>query len=274
MNTKSDFIERYSLPTFLILTPLLSLAIPLFLNLPTELVPLMMILVPALMAVLLTSFSEGRKGVVALLKKPLQWRIGFKWYAITLGLALGLRLTMSMLAVLLGWIPTIQLNSWSIPEFIIIGVIILIGAFMEELGWRGYVLPKLLTNHLASYSALFIGVIWGVIHLGLVLPGQMNAGAQWLPSILCIIGLSGILTWLYIQTRGNLVIPILFHAGQNYFVFLNGGMTLNQGLWLLTIVTFVIVLILIVIFGPNLQRGHVTRLATMDAGQVAEQTHR
>jgi len=266
MNTKPTFIERYSLLLFFILTPLLSLAIPLSLSLPTELVPLMLVFVPALIAVLLTSLSEGRKGVVALLNKPFQWRIGFKWYAITIGLALGLRLTMSVLAVLLGWIPTIQLNSWSLPEFIIIGVIILIGAVMEELGWRGYVLPKLLTNHSASYSALFIGVIWGVIHLGLILPGQMNAGAHWLPSILCIIGLSGILTWLYIQTRGNLVIPILFHAGQNYFVFLNGGIALNQGLWLLTILTFVIVLILIFLYGVNMQRSPVMKPAMVDAG--------
>jgi len=261
MNTRPTFIERYSLLIFLILTPLFSLAIPLFQSLPTELVPLILVFVPALMAILLTSLSEGRKGVAALLKKPFQWQIGFKWYAITIGLALGLRLTMGALAVLLGWIPTIQLNSWSFPEFIIIGVIILIGAVMEELGWRGYVLPKLLINRSASYSALFIGVIWGVIHLGLILPGQMSASAHWLPSILCIIGLSGILTWLYIQTQGNLVIPILFHAGQNYFVFLNGGMTLNQGLWLLTIVTFAIVLILIFLSGVNMQRATVKERA-------------
>jgi len=257
MNTNPTFIQRYALPLYLILTPLLSLALPLFLPLPTELVPLMMVFVPAIMAVLLTSLGEGRKGVVALLKKPFQWRIGFKWYAITLGLALVLRLTMSALAVLLGWISTIQLNSWSLPEFIIVGIFAVIGAVMEELGWRGYVLPKLLVNRSASYSALFIGVIWGVIHLGVILPGQMNAGAHWLPTILCIIGLSGILTWLYIQTRGNLVIPILFHAGQNYIVFLNGGITLDQGLWLLTIVTFVIVLILIFLYGVNMQRSSI-----------------
>jgi len=113
MNTNPTFIERYALPIFLILTPLISLAIPFYLSLPTELVPLLMIFVPAFMAVLLTSLGEGRKGLAALLKKPFQWQIGFKWYAITLGLALGLRLTMSALAVLLGWIPTIQLNSWS-----------------------------------------------------------------------------------------------------------------------------------------------------------------
>jgi len=152
------------------------------------------------------------------------------------------------------------------PEFIILAVITLIGAIMEELGWRGYVLPKLLANRSASYSALIIGVIWGIVHLGVILPGRMNAGAHWLPSILCIIGLSGILTWLYIQARGSLVIPILFHAGQNYFVFLNGGIPLNQGLWLLTIVTFVIVLILILVYGPSLQQNLLKETALLETG--------
>ena len=38
MDTGSNFVERYSLPAFLILTPLLSLALPLFLALPQEIV--------------------------------------------------------------------------------------------------------------------------------------------------------------------------------------------------------------------------------------------
>jgi membrane protease YdiL (CAAX protease family) len=176
-----------------------------------------------------------------------------------------LRLTISVLALLLGWISTFQLSPWSLSEFIILGTFIVIGAVTEELGWRGYVLPKLLNQRSAIYSALFIGVIWGVIHLGLILPGQMNAGAHWLPSILYIMGLSVILTWLYVQTRGNLVIPILFHAGQSYFVFLNGGLSLTQQLILLTVMTGMISFVLILIYGPNLQRSLVKKPALADA---------
>jgi len=42
-------------------------------------------------------------------------------------------------------------------------------------------------------------VIWGVLHLSLTFPRQMNAGAHWLPTILQIIGLSVVLTWLYVR---------------------------------------------------------------------------
>ena len=265
MNINSTFIERYSLPLFLTLTPLISLAIPFLLPLPPEIVPLMMVFVPALIAILLTALTDGRKGVSARLKRLFQWRIGFKWYAIVFGLAFGLRLTMSVLALLLGWIPAIQISPWSPAEFIILGVFIMIGAITEELGWRGYVLPRFLTHRSAFYSALFIGVSWGIIHLGLTLPGQMNAGSHWLPTILYIVGLSMILTWLYTQTQGNLAIPVLFHFGQSYFVFLNGGISLTQQLWLMTAITASISLVLVLVYGPNFQRSPVKETVVVDA---------
>lgn len=48
-------------------------------------------------------------------------------------------------------------------------------AFGEELGWRGYLLPKLLP--LGKFRAyLLIGIIWGFWHLPLVLAGFMYPG--------------------------------------------------------------------------------------------------
>jgi hypothetical protein len=78
MNTKSTIVERYSLPAYLILTPLLSLAIALFLPLPTVAIALLLILIPATLAILLAALAEGRKGAAELLKKLFQWRAGLK----------------------------------------------------------------------------------------------------------------------------------------------------------------------------------------------------
>jgi membrane protease YdiL (CAAX protease family) len=266
METKSTFIERYSMAIFLILTPLLSLAIPILLALPAEVVPLLIAIIPAFMAITLTAMTSGRKGVGALLKKRFQWRVGSKWYFIAIGLAFVLRFTMSLLALLFGWIPAIQVRLWSPAEFVIIGSFILIGGAMEELGWRGYLLPKLLDNRSVLFSALFSGVIWGVLHLALNLPGQMNAGAHWLPTILQLIGLSVVLTWLFVRAGGSIVIPILFHAGQNLLVIVNGGITLTQQLWLMTIVTLPLAAILMVFFGSNLQPVPTEQQTVVEAG--------
>jgi membrane protease YdiL (CAAX protease family) len=48
------------------------------------------------------------------------------------------------------------------------GVLILILSAGEELGWRGYVLPRLLAGRPALFSALLIEIPWGILHLGLI----------------------------------------------------------------------------------------------------------
>ena len=112
MKTHLTFIERYSLPIFLILTLLISLSLPLLVPLPPETLPLLIALIPALMGTILAALTGGGKGASALLKKLFQWRVGLKWYLIALSMALVLRLTMSLLALLLGWIPAIQFATW------------------------------------------------------------------------------------------------------------------------------------------------------------------
>jgi membrane protease YdiL (CAAX protease family) len=263
---KSATIERFSVPVFIGLTLLISFAVPLFLSIPPEFVALLLTLVPAVIALLLSALSGGMEAVISLLKKLLQWRVGWRWYVIALGLALALRLVMSLLALFFGWIPSIQINPWSLPQFILIGIFASIGAALEELGWRGYALPRMLEKRLALISALFLGIPWGVVHLSLTLPGMMNANTPWLPTILYLAGLSIVLAWFFIQTRGSLVIPILYHAAQNFFVFINGGMTQSQQLWLLTFVNLLQVIILILLFGVNLQRSPGKEPAVADAG--------
>ncbi len=262
MNTKSTFLERYSLPLFLMLTPLISLAIPLVLTLPAEVTPLLLVIVPALLAIILTSLADGGKGVGALLKK-LFLRVSIKWIFIALGLALALRLSVSLLAVFFGWIPTIQLYPWSPQQFLMVGVFTLFGAIMEELGWRGYALPRLLIHRSPLVSALIIGIPWGILHLGLTLPGQMNAGMPWMATLLFIVALSVVLTWLFINTRGSLFIVILHHAVQNFLVFLNGGVPPAQSSWLLAAVTVVLALVIILLYGSSLQGDPVKKTATV-----------
>lgn len=264
MNTGRTAIERISTSLFLILTPLISLAI-LFTPLPVEATPLVMVLIPALLAILLTAMTGGRESLRALLRRPFQWRVGFKWYAIALGLALGTRVAMILLALGMGWISAIRVRPWPPQLFILFGVMTIFGAVMEEMGWRGYLLQRLLAHRPALISALIIGVPWGGIHLGLLLPGQMNAGAPWLPTILQLIGLSVTITWLFVQTRGNLITPILYHAGQSYFAFFDEGLTITQSAWLFTFVTLGLAFILTLVYGVELQRSPAEQTAVLDA---------
>jgi hypothetical protein len=51
MNTNPTFIQRYSLPTYLILAPLMGLAIAIFLPAPVIVIALVLLLVPSILAI-------------------------------------------------------------------------------------------------------------------------------------------------------------------------------------------------------------------------------
>lgn len=102
MNVKSNSTERYALIVYLILTPLISLVVALFLPIPPVAIALILILVAAAMGILMAAITEGGRGVADLLKMLLRWRVNFKWYAVALGLPVGIMLAAGGLAYLLG----------------------------------------------------------------------------------------------------------------------------------------------------------------------------
>ena len=262
MNALSAFFERYSLILFFVLTILLSYAITPLLSyairlqiLPPDVESSLVVLVPSIIAIFLAGMTGGRKGVAGLLKKLVQGRVRFKWYAITLIVALAVRLSVSLLALVLGWIPRIQIRSWTPAQFIAFFVLLYIAAALEEVGWRGFALPKLLAQRSALFSSLLIGVLWGTVHLALHLPGLMLSAFPWPATLIELIGLSVIITWLFVNTGGSLVIASLYHAAQSFFVIVNEGISGPQLSWLLAISNLALVLILVLVSGPALRRG-------------------
>jgi membrane protease YdiL (CAAX protease family) len=261
MNSIAAFVKSQALAIFCALTIALSFAAT-QLPLPGEVVPVVMVFVPALIALSLTAMTEGWAGVWALESKLGQWRVRRKWIIIALALGLVMRLTMSVVALLLGLIPAMGLRPWTPVQMAMFALILFIFALPEELGWRGYVLPKLLTAHSPLVTGLIIGVVWGSLHLALTLPGMINAGAPPLPTLLGLIGLSVLATWLYIGSGGNLLLTSLFHAAQSFFVLVNEGIPLEQQAWLMASVYMVTALIIAIVAGPRFARKPTAPVAT------------
>jgi len=171
-----------------------------------------------------------------LLSKLTQWRISLKWLVIALAVAFAMRLTISVVALLLGLIPSIQLRPLTPGEVALLAVIFIVAAIPEELGWRGYALSRLLKNRSALFASLVIGVLWGLVHLALHLPGMPNDGLPGVPTVFQLIGLSVLITWFFIQGGNSVVLTSLFHAAQSFFVIVNDGITLSQQVWLMAAV--------------------------------------
>ena len=253
MNMLISRIKQRALAIFCILTIALSFAATL-LPLPTEVIPVGMVFIPALMAICLTALSEGKTGVRLLLSKLVQWRISIKWVIIALALAFAVRLTMSLIALGLGIISTIQLRPGGPASYILLAVIFFIFAIPEELGWRGYALPKLLEQRSPLAAGLIVGVLWGSLHLALLLPGMMNEGAPLLATLLALVGGSVLFTWLYVNSGGSIVLTTLFHAAQSFFVIVNDGIALEQQAWLMAAVYLGLAFIVIIVAGSSFRR--------------------
>lgn len=90
----------------------------------------------------------------------------------------------------------------------------------EEYGWRGYMLPRLL--QLGEVKAtLVLGVVWGLWHLpmmvlGLNYPGQDPLLAS-LIFMAFVVLMSFPFTWLFLWSRGSVLVVALFHIALDVF---------------------------------------------------------
>jgi membrane protease YdiL (CAAX protease family) len=91
-------------------------------------------------------------------------------------------------------------------------------ALGEELGWRGYLLPKLMPMG-QGRAILLSGVVWGIWHWPAILQGQ-NYPNQPILGMFLMIGFcvlfGAILSWLYLRT-GSPWAPALGHGALNAF---------------------------------------------------------
>ena len=203
--------------------------------------------VPATSALLVTAAVEGRPGVGALLGKMAIWRVGARWYLAALGLPALVGLGAIAVANVLG-----DENAREIGAFSVLSVLYFVFAFGEELGWRGYALPRLLERSSPIVASIGLGSIWFAWHLPLFLPGMLFAGVPVVATGAVFLGLSVVYTWIYLHTRGSVLTASLLHGATNAFGVLYAGIELTQGRWLQAAGYALVVLVVLVIGGPEL----------------------
>jgi CAAX protease family protein len=215
------FLMAYAFSWITLIPYILSVwgILPKFFNFAFDLNPF---LGPTLAAFIMTSITEGKAGVLRLLRRYIQWRAGWQWYLfILLGipalLVLGIMVLPGALASFHG-LPPLFLVKYAV-SFVLI--LILGGALGEEPGWRGFALPRMQPRYGPLWGTLLLGVLWTCWHLPHFLTPAQGGGpgtsfATFLtnfPIFLCsVILIAIIFTWVFNHTRGSLFIAILLHA--------------------------------------------------------------
>jgi uncharacterized protein len=106
--------------------------------------------------------------------------------------------------------------------FITLGLAMSIASALgEELGWRGFLVPKLAERLSFTGTAVVSGVIWASWHMPLIIFADYNGGTPTLYSIACfavmVIGIRFPMAWLRLRS-GSLWPAALLHASHNLFI--------------------------------------------------------
>jgi uncharacterized protein len=184
---------------------------------------------PAIMALGVTARDEGRRGVRVLLRRMIQWQVGWRWYVFAVAYMPAVKLSVALVYRLMtGVWPRFGADPWYIIVLaIIISTPVQAG---EEIGWRGYALPRLAGRFGFARASLLLGLIWACWHLPVFfLPGADKYGQSFPVWTLQVVALSVAVTWLYAGSHGSLLLTMLMHSAVNQTVGIVPSANLNPG---------------------------------------------
>ena len=162
-----------------------------------------MLIGPSLAGVMLTRMVDGKTGLKELFARMRAWRVGR--YALAL-----LIFPLVLLAVL--FVLSATVSEVFAPNVFVYGIGFgVVAGYLEEIGWTGYAIRKLMVRYSALGSALLLGALWGLWHAPVVdfLGATYPHGAYWLPFYLSFIalvmGARVLIVWLYANTKSVLL---------------------------------------------------------------------
>jgi len=136
---------------------------------------------PTLAAFLITAVTQGRAGILQLLRRYVFWRVGITWYLLVLLGVPALLLLPSLIqpgAFSAFRLP--DLSFWLTYLVVYLSTLVFGGPLGEEGGWRGFALPHLEQRSGPLVATLLLGVLWGLWHLPLfLLVPRVPRGRSW-----------------------------------------------------------------------------------------------
>ena len=232
MKKLTDWIRRHQIIAFFVLTFAITWGIGAFaIFLPSQFRVLfgelsdthplyyLAVAAPTISAILLALAGDGRHGLSDLFKRLLRWRFGIQWYALVL---IGLPV--------LGWLITRFTGSHPLKDIrtpalllALLFNLLVTGPLGEELGWRGFALPRLLKRFSPFTASLILGIIWGIWHLpSFYVSAMVQANLSFPLFLLNAVCLSFLASWLFMNTGGSVLITILLHYMANFCVSVLG----------------------------------------------------
>jgi len=177
---------------------------------------------PSIAAVAVAALRGGRAGLADLFGSLVRVRAAWWWVAISV---LGYPAIWLVVALVRaageGSLASFDFTPWlvTLPLLLAAGHFLRDpGALGEELGWRGFALPRLLQLMNARAAAVVLGVVWAVWHLPAFFSSTLSqSSVNFASFVVNVVAFSVLMTWVFVNTRGSVlwagVVPhILFNA--------------------------------------------------------------
>lgn len=177
---------------------------------------------PSITALVITGLNSGKPAVRSLLGRLRQWRVEGRVYAVALLWSpLVVAFSMAIHVALKGTLGFVYYPAvlWVPLMFVAVSIF---GPLGEELGWRGFALPRLLAKFNFGEASLVMGCIWTFWHAPLfwAATGTSISGS---PVTIGAVGLylvsvtasAFLFTWVYQRSRGSILLAVLAHISLN-----------------------------------------------------------
>lgn len=211
-----------------------------------------------LLAVLIVAgiIAAGRSpdpGIRARMTSLLEWRKPWWYWAAAILLYPAILALGGALAWVLGApvsLPeaaNLPMTQWGL---VFVTGVLMTGLFtggMEEIGWRGFMLPELQKQFSPLTASLLIAVVWSFWHLPLHMTGVYDGPVVtgMILRTIRAIPLAILFTWLYNRSGGSLLLVVLLHGVHNnagviaptsYWafvpgIFVIGGFVIRDRMW-------------------------------------------
>jgi membrane protease YdiL (CAAX protease family) len=175
------------------------------------------IFAPSIVALSLTARARGTDGVIALLRRLVQADVGMRWYFFAVAYMVSVKLIVALLyRVFLGAWPRFGGEAWYVMLAATTGSTIIGGQLGEEIGWRGFALPRVASRFGYGIGSIVLGIIWAFWHLPLFFIRDADKyGQSFLIYLLQVTAVSVAVAWLYQRTNGSLLLTMLMHSAIN-----------------------------------------------------------
>ena len=177
---------------------------------------------PAFAAVIVTGAIEGKEGLRDLKDRIRHWRVGWRWLLFIFAVIPALLMAGVVIqpGAFTGFLGVSALDAVRYPLYYF-GIWWGGGPFGEEIGWRGFALPRMQPRYGPLSGTLMLGVLWAFWHIeDFLTPAQGGGpGTGWATFfanfsifVLLVLSLAVILTWIFNHTKGSVFAAISAHA--------------------------------------------------------------